>query len=250
LQSFSARSKLANRKGIIEQPNRPLSINRKHFMVRRTKEQAEATRNGILDAAERVFVKQGVARTSLQDIAREAGVTRGAVYWHFDDKAALCDEMFQRVSLPFDAELVLLDKPNSSRPLGELRDFMLSALRRTAADAQIRRVCEIAMLKVEITDEINAITLHQRRNIDNWITRVGRRFELAKKQGTVGESINAEAAAWAMWIMVDGLLRTWMFYPTGFDIVDQGQRMIDTYLLGLQTKQPSMRTSREVCLAG
>lgn len=213
-------------------------------MARRTKEQAEATRNGILDAAERVFVKRGVARTTLQDIASEAGVTRGAVYWHFDDKAVLCDEMFRRVTLPFEAELALLDQRDSNRPLGDLRDFMLSALRRTAADPQIRRVFEIAMLKVEITDEMSAIVLRQRRNIDNWITRVGRQFELAKKRGTVGESIDAEAAARAMWIMVDGLLRTWMFYPGGFDVVDQGQRMIDTYLLGLQSRWPAMHISK------
>ena len=56
-------------------------------MVRRTKEDAVATRNSLLDAAERVFYDKGVSRASLGDIAQAAGATRGAIYWHFKDNA-------------------------------------------------------------------------------------------------------------------------------------------------------------------
>ena len=62
-------------------------------MARRTKEDALATRDALLDAAERVFGRRGVARTSLAQIAEEAGLTRGAVYWHFKDKADLFTAM-------------------------------------------------------------------------------------------------------------------------------------------------------------
>ncbi|MBY0439824.1 MAG: TetR family transcriptional regulator, partial [Burkholderiales bacterium] len=56
-------------------------------MPRRTKDAARATHARILDMAEIEFQRRGVSRTSLTDIARAAGVTRGAVYWHFRDKA-------------------------------------------------------------------------------------------------------------------------------------------------------------------
>ena len=62
-------------------------------MVRRTKEEAQETRNRILDAAERVFVERGVGRSSLNEIATAAGVTRGAIYWHFQDKADVFNAM-------------------------------------------------------------------------------------------------------------------------------------------------------------
>ena len=58
-------------------------------MVRRTKADAEATRLSLLDAAEQLFQARGVSRTSLNDIATAAGTTRGAIYWHFKDKADL-----------------------------------------------------------------------------------------------------------------------------------------------------------------
>ena len=69
-------------------------------MARKTKEEALATRASILDAAELLFHRQGVSRTSLHDIAAAAGVTRGAVYWHFKDKADVFTQMMDRVCLP------------------------------------------------------------------------------------------------------------------------------------------------------
>ena len=74
-------------------------------MARRTKQDAQATREALLDAAERVFELRGVSHTSLAHIAEAAGLTRGAVYWHFKDKAALFNAMMERVTLPLEKEL-------------------------------------------------------------------------------------------------------------------------------------------------
>ncbi|HAJ88702.1 MAG TPA: TetR family transcriptional regulator, partial [Pseudomonas sp.] len=68
--------------------------------MRRTKEEAEKTRIAILASAERLFLDKGVAHTSLDQIARDAGVTRGAVYWHFQNKAHLFHEMLNQIRLP------------------------------------------------------------------------------------------------------------------------------------------------------
>lgn len=61
--------------------------------MRRTKEDAEKTRQALLASAERLFLAKGVMQTSLNDIAYEAGVTRGALYWHFENKARLLHQM-------------------------------------------------------------------------------------------------------------------------------------------------------------
>ena len=71
-------------------------------MARRTKQEAMATRDSLLDAAEQLFQRQGVSRTTLAQIAAAAGVTRGAVYWHFKDKADLFEAMLARVRLPIE----------------------------------------------------------------------------------------------------------------------------------------------------
>ena len=71
-------------------------------LVRRTKEDALATRSQLLDAAERVFSERGVTHTSMAQVAEAAGVTRGAIYHHFSNKMALIESLMERVRLPID----------------------------------------------------------------------------------------------------------------------------------------------------
>lgn len=58
-------------------------------MARKTKEEAEETRESVLLAALDLFSEKGYSRTTCSDIARRIGMTRGAVYWHFENKAVL-----------------------------------------------------------------------------------------------------------------------------------------------------------------
>jgi len=69
-------------------------------MARRTKLEAEQTRDAILDAAERVFYAHGVACTSLEELLSMQALREALFYWHFKDKIALCEAMLQRVFLP------------------------------------------------------------------------------------------------------------------------------------------------------
>ena len=69
-------------------------------MVRKTRIETESTYAALLDAAERVFKDKGVAAATLNDIASAAGMTRGAIYWHFKDKAELVHAMCERATLP------------------------------------------------------------------------------------------------------------------------------------------------------
>ncbi|MCQ5014251.1 TetR family transcriptional regulator, partial [Escherichia coli] len=62
-------------------------------MARKTNQDAQVTRQHILDVALRLFSQQGVSSTSLGEIAKAAGVTRGAIYWHFKDKSDLFSEI-------------------------------------------------------------------------------------------------------------------------------------------------------------
>lgn len=205
-------------------------------MARRTKEDAAATRDSILDAAEKLFVEQGVSRTTLQHIATAAGLTRGAIYWHFDDKGALFNAMMDRATLPLEAELQVLDGAEPGDPLDDLRNYMLAVLRRTVDDPGARRVFEIATLKVEFVDEMGAVRQRRQRSMNNWMERAERRIRLASEQGLIGGTIVPRTVALAMWTMVDGLIRTWMFDPQGFDLLELGKCVIDPYLAGLRAR--------------
>jgi TetR/AcrR family acrAB operon transcriptional repressor len=202
-------------------------------MARRTKEEAAATRDSILDAAEKLFVEQGVSRTTLQHIASAAGVTRGAIYWHFDDKGALFNAMMERATLPLEAELQVLDEAESRDPLSDLREYVLAVLRRTVEDPVARRVFEIATLKVEFVDEMDAVRCRRQHGLSQWMARAERRIKLAADHGLIGK-VEPATVALAMWTMIDGLIRNWMFAPQSFDLLQLGQCVIDPYMEGLR----------------
>ena len=203
-------------------------------MARRTKEEAAATRDSILDAAEKLFVEQGVSRTTLQHIATAAGVTRGAIYWHFDDKGALFNAMMERATLPLEAEMQVLDQAESDDPLVDLRNYMLAVLRRTVEDPVARRVFEIATLKMEFVGEMDAVRQRRKDNMANWMTRAERRIRLAVDKGAIGAHVDPDRVALALWIIIDGLIHSWMFDQQDFDLIALGKCVIDPYLDGLR----------------
>jgi TetR/AcrR family acrAB operon transcriptional repressor len=203
-------------------------------MARRTKEEAAATRDSILDAAEQLFVEQGVSRTTLQHIATAAGVTRGAIYWHFEDKAALFNAMMERVILPLEAARALFDLCDAANPLRDLREYMLGSLRVTVEDERARRVFEIATLKVEFVEEMGPVRERRQKSLEAWMTRAEGRIRLAIKRGEVKPEVSPRAAAIGMWVLTDGLIRNWLFNPAEFDLLDVGTQAIDAHLNGLR----------------
>jgi TetR/AcrR family acrAB operon transcriptional repressor len=203
-------------------------------MVRRTKEEAAATHGRILDAAEKLFVEQGVSRTTLQHIATEAGVTRGAIYWHFDDKAALFNAMMERVILPLESAMVLLDESDAADPLQDLREYMLAGLRVTVEHPQARRVFEIASLKMEYIEELDAVRVRRQQSLQAWMKHAEGRVRLAQKRGQVKPGVTPRAAAIGMWVLTDGLIRNWLFDPSAFDLLAVGTEVIDAHIDGLR----------------
>jgi TetR/AcrR family acrAB operon transcriptional repressor len=88
-------------------------------MARNTKAQALVTRDTIIEVAERLIETNGLSRTTLQDVAEAAGVTRGAIYWHFQNKSALFDSIMERAFVPFENALLLLNSQAIEPPPGK-----------------------------------------------------------------------------------------------------------------------------------
>jgi TetR/AcrR family acrAB operon transcriptional repressor len=204
-------------------------------MARKTKAEAAATRDSILDAAERLFAEQGVSRTTLQHIATAAGVTRGAIYWHFLDKGALFNAMMDRAKMPMDEAMQQLEqRPDVLDPLQCLRDEMMAVLRIVAENEKSRRVFEIATLKTEFIGEVDSVRARRRESIGLWQDRMEVHLKHAQEQGLLRAGVSTLAAAQGGWIMIDGLIRNWMFEPTMFNLLELGGTVVDTYLAGLR----------------
>jgi TetR/AcrR family acrAB operon transcriptional repressor len=202
-------------------------------MVRRTKEEAQATRSHILDTAELVFERHGVSGTSLQAIAKAAGLTRGAIYWHFRDKADLFNAMMERATLPLE-EAGQRRRIESAEPtLAQMREGFIDVLHRIEADTQMRRVFEIATHKVEYVGEMQAVRVRHLGVRDACLADVEQRLNLAMRRGELTRRLPARAAAVGLHALFDGLLHNWMLDPDAFKLVAVGTQVLDAYLAGL-----------------
>lgn len=202
-------------------------------MVRRTKEEALATRNRILDTAELIFQQRGVSRTSLHDIAQAAGVTRGAIYWHFKDKADLFNAMMERATMPLEESICSIDSDDIDDPLEHIRGNLLNALKLTTTSPQARRVFEIATHKVEYVDELLAVRDRHLAGRNECLSHVEHALKTAMQRGLISAKAPARSVALGLHALVDGLIQNWMLDPESFDLVRVGKHVIDTYLAGL-----------------
>jgi TetR/AcrR family acrAB operon transcriptional repressor len=202
-------------------------------MVRKTKQEALETRHRLLDAAEQLFHERGVSRTSLQDIATAAGVTRGAVYWHFEDKVELFTAMMDRVTLPLEEGLPAQSTSEAPLTLLELRWGLLNIFHTCSHSERARRVFEIAMKKVEFTGEMQA--LHERKlaNHQAWRRQDQACFEAAQAAGQLPASLDAASTAIALVALVDGLLHQWIMDPSAFDLMRMGEAAIERFMNSL-----------------
>lgn len=207
-------------------------------MARKTKEDALVTRELILDAAERVFHRRGVSRTSLQEIAQDASLTRGAIYWHFQNKADLFDAMMQRVTLPMTSSLNSESLADYSDPLVRLRQNVASAFHKTVHDPQVRRVFEIASHKVEYVDELQAGRDRHIQERAGCLSDLQRLLTLAMESGQLGHGMAPYVAAVGLHALLDGLMHNWLLDPQAFDLEAVGAQALDAYLAGMAVKRP------------
>lgn len=213
-------------------------------MARCTKEEALATRHSLLDAAELVFAEKGVSRTSLHDIAQAAGVSRGAIYWHFKNKADLFNAMMERTTLPLEDSLHQIGHDSELDPLHELQRAILDAMRKIATDERTRRVFEVATLKVEYVEELLAVKARHLQCYVEGVCQMERSLREAALRRAEPLRVSPSMAAQGLHALVVGLIHTWLLAPETFELVPVAEMAVGAYLAGLGlAPEPARQTA-------
>ncbi len=196
-------------------------------MVRRTKEEAQETRNQILEAAQNAFYSRGVARTTLADIAALAGVTRGAIYWHFSNKAELVQAMLDSLHEPLDELARASESEAELDPLGCMHKLLVHLFQQVALDPSTRRINEIMFHKCEFTDEMCDIRRQRQAASLDCNVRIDVSLRNAVNRGQLPENLDTARAAVVLHAYIDGMLGQWLLVPDSFDLNLQAEKWVD-----------------------
>jgi TetR/AcrR family acrAB operon transcriptional repressor len=199
-------------------------------MVRRTKEEALETRRQILEAAEKAFYDRGVARTTLADIAAMAGVTRGAIYWHFSNKADLVQAMLDSLHEPLDELARASESEQELNPLGCMRQLLVQLFQQIAVDPQTRRINEILFHKCEFTDEMCDLRRQRREVSADCNVRIDLSLRNAVNRGQLPQDLDTLRAAMSLHAFIDGNIAQWLLLPDSFELYVEAERLVDTAL--------------------
>lgn len=199
-------------------------------MVRRTKEEAINTRDRIIEAAGKAFYNRGVARTTLEDIAIIAGVTRGAVYWHFNNKADLVKIFLDQASGPLCDFSVGGEKDGQINPLGSLRKSLVDFFILVATDSETKRINEIILYKCELGDESGALRDRLRATNAERGMRIAETLQDAVNRGHLSSDLDVSRAAMLLQAYIIGVLRIWLLTPDSLSLHDEAARMVDVGL--------------------
>jgi TetR/AcrR family acrAB operon transcriptional repressor len=179
--------------------------------LRRTKQESERTRQGILSAARKVFARQGVTRTTFEEIAAAAGVTRGAIYWHFADKAELFFAMREQVAVPMidQIDLALL-RAGGSDSLAGVERFLHGILEALESDAAARQTFQIMGFKCEYVGELERELVLQRLRCSELVSKLTQTYGRARRAGHLRAGLRPGMAALETCSFVIGLTRLWL----------------------------------------
>lgn len=202
-------------------------------MARRTREEAEHTRTQILDAAEAVFMERGVSGASLEEIARAAGMTRGAIYWHFRNKIDLFQALLERVRLPLAELLPELEGMVGTDPLRSLRELCVYALTGLAEDPRRQRVYTILLHRCEFVDEVDPLAQRLKQMATDFLRLLEAYFVAAQQHGVLNSAITPVAGAYALHVYLMGIYRGWLQNPSYIDLAREAPRLADCLFAGL-----------------
>lgn len=196
-------------------------------MAKNTKSGSLRTRDRILDAAVEVFYQCGVAKASLNQIAAYAGVTRGAVYVHFQNKIDLFEILCEQAILPPES----LNEPFSEEPsVDALKERWLLFLSVTSVSPRRRKIlsiiyhrCEWVPENAQILDRITSARHQARESIEAVLIK-----EVLR--GNYRKTLNVRLGASLIHSSMAGFLDDWLIDSEGTGLVTEGREYLDMLL--------------------
>lgn len=163
--------------------------------MRRSRAATEITRTRVLQAALEAFAASGVRATTLEDVAALAGVTRGAVYWHFENKAALVAAIVDQLQWPMDIGPDIAAYRAHPKPLQLLHEHMWRQMARCMEDPNQWRAAQLVLLPPERAELPADAATRIGRTMGDTVQRLSQVMALARERRQLREGLRPACVA-------------------------------------------------------
>ncbi|MFL0248915.1 TetR family transcriptional regulator [Clostridium neuense] len=211
-------------------------------IIKKTKQKAIETKNIIFDSALKVFEKKGFSSTTLEDIAKEAGISRGAIYWNFKNKqdlyVCLLKEYFND---NFYENLKYNDKSNKD-PVAAIREYMYNYFKILINNEETRKYMEILRYKTEVKTDIGEV-LRVEQEIDLKIKEeLSKLIRLGIEAGKIRNDIAEGVISMSALSYLNGIEDSWLINPEAFALEAYLDNLIDIFIDGIvKNNKPSSK---------
>ncbi|CAM6213640.1 acrEF/envCD operon transcriptional regulator [Escherichia fergusonii] len=198
-------------------------------MAKKTKADALKTRQHLIETAIVQFALRGVSNTTLNDIADAARVTRGAIYWHFENKTQLFNEVWAQQ--PALRELIQ-DKllvHDAESPLEQLREQLIVGLQYIAEIPRQQALLQILFHKCEFNEEmISEQEIREKMGFNLHTLRQTLQKSMAK--GEIANQLDLDVMVIVIYGAFSGIVKNWLINPTGYNLYQQAPVLVDNVL--------------------
>ncbi len=193
--------------------------------MKRTKEDAEITKKLLLEIAFKELVKSGLENTGLESIAEKAGVTRGAVYWHFKNKDDLLDSVIEYKDLE-SLKLASEIFNSSQEPFEKLKQLVSLNFPEFTSTVQERKYVR---MKLELYNYVNK-NGDKRKIAEGFIKMCKDLLDECKKKDELKSGIDTESAAQTILSICAGTYIRFNSVPEKLKNITQSKKIALDYL--------------------
>lgn len=204
-------------------------------MARRTKEEAEQTRNEILRSALDIFCEKGYSHTTFDEIAKSINLTKGAVYWHFRNKpdliAALIREVFNRTNN------IILQQVPEIKSVDDLKRRCVINATLVRDEPYYRKFLFFIFYQMEWSEAILGTICKSVKDIDEYpLQEIKQTLTFSQKNGEISPEIDIETTAQILCSLWLGLLGNFITGKCTLDFPTLVEQSFDLITNGLKRK--------------
>jgi len=201
--------------------------------MRRSKEDSEITRAKLLDSALDLFLQQGYQRTTLEQIAARAGVTRGAAYWHFAQGKPQLVNLLVTEKSKIVAEKITYQEQQAGNPLDKISGYLLAWCEALETDKEFRKVMQLVVFMMENVPELQDGMKKKKASIKQTLAHFTSLLEQAKHEKLVRPTLDCPSTALMIYSQLWGLTELWLLNTKAYSLHEEMQNTIEILLHGI-----------------